>query len=339
MVVIEDTVEHPRARPEWYKRIAGFEKAHTGKALWQITNTLLPYFFLWYLMIRAVTDGYPYWIIVLLAVPAGLFMVRLFVLFHDCTHGSLFPSKKANRIFGYISGILTYTPYEKWRASHWRHHATVGDLDRRGQGDFWTMTKEEYLAGPRRKRLIYRLARNPFIAFGLGPIASFLLYQRLPFGARSRREKISVHLTNLAILGILVLAALTIGLKTYFLIQLPIFFFGGMLGFWLFYIQHNYDGVFWWRHGDWDRMVAAVEGCSFYKLPRVLQWFTGSIGFHFIHHLRPLIANYSLEKCFKSEFAMQKVEPLTIRKSLRSLVLHLWDEKNQKLIKFRSAGD
>jgi omega-6 fatty acid desaturase (delta-12 desaturase) len=315
---------------------AQFENPVLRKSVWQITNTLVPYFLLWFLMVRAMQAGYPYWTSLLMAVPAGLFMVRLFILFHDCAHQSLFASKKANRIFGYFAGILTFAAYDKWRASHWRHHATVADLDRRGTGDFWTMTKQEYLESSTRKRLIYRLARNPFVVFILGPIFIFLVYQRIPIWAQSKQERKSVHITNLGILAVVLLAGIVFGFRTYVLIQLPILFIGGMLGLWLFYIQHNFEGVYWSRHEGWDRMKAAMEGSSFYKLPKVLQWFTGNIGYHHIHHIRPLIPNYRLKECYDALPDLQKIRPLTIRKSLRSLRLHLWDEINKKLVGFRS---
>jgi omega-6 fatty acid desaturase (delta-12 desaturase) len=324
------------SRPDWYTAMAKFESPSIRKSSWQIINTLVPYFLLWYVMVRAMQSGSPYWVVLLSAVPAGLFMVRLFILFHDCAHQSFFSSKRANRIFGYISGILTFAAYDKWKASHWRHHATVADLDRRGSGDFWTMTKQEYLESPKWRRLIYRLARNPFIVFILGPIFIFLVYQRAPIWAQSKQERNSVYFTNLGILAIVLMAAFTFGFRTYVLIQLPILFIGGMLGLWLFYIQHNFDGVYWSRHEGWDRLRAALEGSSFYKLPKVLQWFTGSIGYHHIHHIRPLIPNYNLEKCYDSEPALQEVKPLSIGKSLRSLGLHLWDEKDQRLIGFHS---
>lgn len=324
------------SRPDWYIATAQFERPSLRKSIWQIINTLLPYFLLWFVMIRALQLGYSYWVILLLTIPAGLFMVRLFIIFHDCAHQSFFSSKKANRIFGYISGVLTFAAYDKWRASHWRHHATVADLDRRGSGDFWTMTKQEYLDSSKKKRLIYRLARNPFVVFILGPIFIFLIYQRVPIWTESRQERNSVLLTNLAILGIVVLAGFTIGIRKYVFIQLPILFVGGMLGLWLFYIQHNFVGMYWSRHDGWDRMKAAMEGSSYYKLPKILQWFTGSIGFHHIHHIRPLIPNYRLEECFQAVPELKNIKPLTFRKSLQSLRLHLWDEKNNKLVNFLS---
>jgi omega-6 fatty acid desaturase (delta-12 desaturase) len=285
-------------------------------------------------MLRAMKEGYPYWIILLLAVPTGLFMVRLFIIFHDCTHWSFFPSKRANSIFGFISGILTFSPYAKWQASHWRHHATVGDLDRRGSGDFWTLTKEEYLTAPKWLKLVYRFARNPFVMFILGPTFVFLLAQRLPIRYKTKSERNNIYLTNLVILMVVLAVGYVFGFLNFLLVLLPIVFVGGMLGFWLFYIQHNFEGMYWTRNVKWDRKRASLDACSFYKLPKVLQWFTGSIGFHHVHHLRPMIPNYLLEKCHNSEPVLQEIKPVSIGQSLRSLNLHLWDEDKGTLISF-----
>jgi omega-6 fatty acid desaturase (delta-12 desaturase) len=331
-----DNAKTVASRASWYEATARFEKPDLRKSIWQIANTLIPYVFLWVVMVWGIRAGVPLWAVLLLTVPAGLFMVRLFILFHDCAHQSFFSSKRANRIFGYISGVLTFTPYEKWRASHWRHHGTVADLDRRGTGDFWTMTKREYLESPGWKRLVYRLARNPFIIFILGPIFIFVVSQRFPISVRSRKERNSVYLADLGILAIVLAMGLGFGFRTYLMIQLPIIFVGGMLGLWLFYVQHNFDGVYWARHGEWDRMKAALEGSSFYRLPRILQWFTGNIGYHHVHHVRPMIPNYSLEKVCASQPVLRKVRPLTLGNSLRSLGLRLWDEQNKKLVGFRT---
>jgi omega-6 fatty acid desaturase (delta-12 desaturase) len=327
--------QNTSSKSDWFKNIARFEKPTFHQSTWQIINSLIPYLALWFIMLYAMKEGYPYWIILLLAVPTGLFMVRLFILFHDCTHWSFFSSKRANSLFGFISGILTFTPYAKWQASHWRHHATVGDLDRRGSGDFWTMTKEEYLEAPKWLKLVYRLARNPFVMFVLGPIFVFLVAQRLPIRYKTKSERNNIYLTNLIILGVVAVIGYFFGFLNFLLVLLPIVFVGGMLGFWLFYIQHNYEGMNWIRHEEWDRKKASLESCSFYKLPKVLQWFTGSIGFHHVHHLRPMIPNYRLEECHNSETVLKEVEPLTIGQSLRALNLHLWDEYKGKLIGFR----
>jgi len=320
---------------DWFKNIARFEKPTLRQSIWQIINTLIPYLVLWIIMLYAMKEGYPYWMILLLSVPAGLFMVRLFILFHDCTHWSFFSSKRANSLFGFFSGILTFTPYAKWQASHWRHHATVGDLDRRGSGDFWTMTKEEYLKAPKWLKFVYRLARNPFVMFILGPIFVFLVAQRLPIRYKTKSERNNIYLTNLIILGVVVAVGYVFGFLNFLLVLLPIVFVGGMLGFWLFYIQHNYEGMNWMRHEGWNRKTASLEACSFYKLPKVLQWFTGSIGFHHVHHLRPMIPNYNLEKCHNSETILKEIKPLTMAQSLRALDLHLWDEHRGELISFR----
>jgi omega-6 fatty acid desaturase (delta-12 desaturase) len=268
-------------------------------------------------------------------VAAGL-LVRIFIFFHDCGHGSFFSSPRANTILGYISGILTFTPYHSWRRAHAGHHATSGNLDRRGVGDVWTMTVEEYRAAPRRTQIAYRIYRNPVVMFGLGPAISFLIAQRFPQKGSKRRETLSVLITDVAIVAIIVTASLTIGLGTYLLIQLPIILIGGALGIWLFYVQHQYEGVYWARKETWDATKAALEGSSYYKLPKVLRWFTGNIGLHHIHHLRPRIPNYKLQQCYDQVPAMQEVQPLTIRKSLKSLRMNLWDEEQQELVTFRS---
>jgi omega-6 fatty acid desaturase (delta-12 desaturase) len=271
----------------------------------------------------------------LIFVTSGLF-VRIFIFFHDCGHGSFFASRQTNKILGYITGILTFTPYEDWRHAHAVHHATAADLDRRGVGDLWTMTVEEYLASSNRKRLAYRIYRNPFIMFGLGPTVVFLITQRLPHKGAGRRERQSVWITNGAILAILVLAHLTIGLRTYLLIQIPIILIAGAAGIWLFYVQHQYEGVYWARHEEWDPVKAALRGSSYYKLPKVLQWFTGNIGLHHIHHLRPRVPNYHLQQCYDELSVMQTVDALTLRRSINSLWLKLWDEDHQKMISFRT---
>jgi omega-6 fatty acid desaturase (delta-12 desaturase) len=324
-------------RPDWYYTIARHERPSLRKAVWQILTTLIPYLLFWLAMVVLMRSGYPYGIVLLLAVPGALFLVRLFILFHDCTHGSLFASKRANTVFGYVSGVLTFTAFEKWRAGHWMHHATVADLDRRGRGDVWTMTKEEFLKASGGQRLAYRLYRNPFIMFGIGPLFSFLVYQRFyPKGA-SKRERISIYITDLAVLAIIVLAGVGIGIRNYLLIQLPMLYLAGITGFWLFYVQHQFKGVYWSRHEEWDRMKAALEGSSTYLLPPVLRWFTGNIGYHSAHHVRPLIPNYNLRAAHEAAPDLRAVKPLTIRASLHSLWLRLWDEAEGKLIGYRAA--
>ena len=336
MLIDPGTAKTQVTKSNWYQALSKYAQPNLRKTIWQLLDTFIPYLALWVVMVRMVQRGYPYWITLSLAIVAAALLVRIFIFFHDCCHGASFASRRANRFLGYVSGILTFTPYEDWRRSHARHHATAGDLDRRGVGDVWTLTVEEYLTAPRLKRLAYRLFRNPFVMFGLGPTVMLLIVQRFSHKGARKQERSSVILTNLAILAIIAAASLTIGLRTYLLIQLPIMLIAGAGGVWLFYVQHQFEGVYWARHADWDPMRAALDGSSYYKLPKVLQWVTGNIGLHHIHHVRPLIPNYNLPQCYDEISALQAVEPLTVRRSLKSLRMNLWDERKQKLVSFRS---
>ena len=214
-------------------------------------------------------------------------------------------------------------------------HATVGDLDRRGQGDVWTLTVAEYLAASRWKRLRYRTFRNPFLLFAIGPAFLFMLSYRWPSRGASRRERFGVHFTNAWIVAVLVTAYLTIGVRVLLIAQLPPLLLAATAGVWLFYVQHQYEDVYWARRPDWDPMKAALEGSSYYKLPRVLQWFSGNIGFHHIHHLSPQIPNYNLQRCHEADAIFQQVKPITVFASLKSLRLRLWDEAARKLVGYR----
>ncbi len=316
----------------WQQAVARYQNADTRRSLWQMLNSIAPYFILWYLAYRSLTVSYV--LTLAFGFLAALFALRIFIIFHDCGHGSFFKSKKANDIVGVFTGILTFTPYYAWRHSHAVHHATSGDLDRRGVGDIWTLTYEEYLELPRWKRISYRLYRNPFVIFVIGPVIDFVVLQRLPYVNVSdkAREKNSVLHTNLALLGILIVMSLTIGFWEYIAVQLPIIAVASSIGVWLFYVQHQYENVYWERHDSWDYATAALYGSSFYKLPRILQWFTGNIGFHHIHHLSPRIPNYQLEDCHNSSPIFQEIEPLTLRSSLKSLRVRLWDEDRHKMI-------
>ncbi len=326
------------ARPDWHADLEPFTHPDPRKAVWQLINTLVPYALLWATMAATVLYGLPYWVTLLLAVPTAVLAVRIFIFFHDAGHGSFFASSRGNAAVGYVCGILTFTPYHDWHRAHALHHATAGNLDRRGVGDVWTMTVDEYLAAPRRTRLAYRLIRNPLVMFGLGPFFMFLIAQRFPRKGGKRRDRLSVVYTNLALLGILVVATLTLGLGTYIAVQLPVLLISGMVGLWLFYVQHQFEGVYWARNDEWDASSAALAGSSFYKLPAFFRWCTGNIGLHHIHHLRPRVANYHLQPCMDAIAELQQVAPLTFRKSLKSLRLNLWDEQQHKLVSFRSIA-
>jgi acyl-lipid omega-6 desaturase (Delta-12 desaturase) len=317
------------------KTVQLFTRPDSRTAIWQIMNTLVPFFALWMLMVVMVQQGYPYRSVLAVSAVAAAFQVRIFILFHDCCHGSFFGTPRANRTLGYVTGILTFTPFEQWRRSHAMHHDTVGDLDRRGVGDIWTLTAEEFEAAPRRKQLVYRLIRSPFFILTLGTPIVFLISQRYFHGPDRKRERWSVVITNIALAAIITIAVKTIGIETYLMIQIPVTFAAGAAGLWLFYVQHQFEGTYWARHENWDPMKAALEGSSFYKLPRVLQWFTGNIGFHHVHHVQQRIPNYNLERCYYDVPMLQKVKPLTFLASLRCARLHIWDERSQRLTGYR----
>ena len=331
-MTLEDVKEKAvSTQKAWRKAVAPYSKPDFKRSVWQLLNTLIPYFILWGVMLWSLNVSYL--LTLLLSIPAAGFMVRAFIIFHDCGHGSFFKSRKASAVVGYITGIITFTPYHHWRHNHAVHHATAGDLDRRGTGDVWTATVDEYLSFPRWKKLFYRFYRNPFVMFLLNPVLLFGIGHRFA-GKTKGQERASVYWTNFALLVILLIAYFTIGLKAYFLIQLPILWIGTAAGVWLFYVQHNFEGVYWERHKDWDFVKAGLEGSSFYKLPKVLQWFTGNIGFHHIHHLSPRIPNYELERCHRENPIFQ-VKPITFLSSFKSLTYRLWDEKGRKLVGYR----
>jgi omega-6 fatty acid desaturase (delta-12 desaturase) len=323
-------------KPAWYLDTAKYATPDNRSALWQLLSTVISYASLLALMVITVQRGFPYPVTLALAVAAAALFARIFIFFHDCTHGSFLPSPRLNRNVGYFCGILTFTAFHDWRRSHAGHHITAGDLDRRGMGDITLMTVEEYLAAPFLKRVAYRLYRHPLIMFGIGPLYYFLLRNRFPSKGAKKTDNLSVILTNLAIGAIVTLAGLTIGVKTYVLVQLPVLMIAATFGVWLFYIQHQFEGVYWARHDVWDPWRVALEGASFYKLPKLMQWISGNIGFHHVHHVRPAIPNYRLQKCYEEIPQLQKTKPVTFLASLKSLRLHLWDEAGQTMVSFRS---
>jgi omega-6 fatty acid desaturase (delta-12 desaturase) len=318
----------------WQQVVRGYQNPDLKRSLWQIASSFIPYIILWFLMVLSLQVSY--WLPLVLAIPAAGFMVRIFIIFHDCGHGSFFKSQRLNDSLGILKGIITFTPYYNWRHNHAVHHATTGDLDRRGVGDLYTMTVKEYVTAPYWKRLSYRLTRNPLVMFTIGSLLVFLIANRFSIGAEGKRERESVLWTDLALLVIVILAGLAIGIKDYLLIKLPILAIGTSIGVWLFYVQHQFEGVYWARHDQWDFYLAGYKGSSFYRLPGVLQWFTGNIGFHHIHHLNPRIPNYFLQKWHEENSIFQEVKPLEILSSLKSLKFRLWDEDRNMLVGFGS---
>ena len=335
-VMQEDHMSMPDADgPPWLARLKEFAVPDRKKATIQLIDTLIPYFSILVLMYLTIRWAAPVWVTIALSIPAGSFMVRAFILFHDCCHGSFLKSRRAMDIIGTVLGIVTFTPYSEWRNSHGIHHSTVGNLDRRGVGDVWTMTVEEYRASPRFRRFLYRGYRHPVILFGFGPFFLFLLINRFPKKNAKTKQSRSVVLTNLAILGLALFFSFLIGPRAYLLIQIPTLFFSALAGIWLFYVQHQFDPTYWARSEDWQSLEASMNGSSFYKLPKVLQWFSGNIGMHHIHHLLPRIPNYRLQACLDAIPELVLDKPLTFWRSLRAVSLNLWDEAGRRLVSFR----
>lgn len=275
-----------------------------------------------------------WWLTIPLAMLAGVLLVRVFILFHDCCHGSFFRSRTANTWVGRVLGLLTWTPFAQWRMEHSIHHATSCNLNRRGVGDVWTMTVQEFLQASRWQRFAYRLARNPLVLFGVAPLVLFLFLERWPRRGARPRERHSVWLTNAAVAGMVLGLGSLFGFLPYLFIQLVVIGVAGAIGIWLFYLQHQFEGTYWARGEDWDYVKAALQGSSFFRLPRLLQWLTGNIGFHHIHHLDARIPNYNLQRCHESNPMFQRVPTMTLLGSLRTLSLRLWDESSRKLVGF-----
>lgn len=314
------------------KNIEKYLKPSLGRSAWQIANTFIPYAGLWVLIVYSLSVSY--WLTAFLIVLAAGFLVRLFIIFHDCGHGSYFKSAKANKIVGMFFGILSFTPYDKWHNQHARHHGSVGNLDKRGVGDVWTMTKEEYSAASKFEKTKYRIYRNPLVMFGLGSLYVFLIQNRLTREGMSKKERLNVYFTNVALLLIFLAMGLAIGFGAFVVIQLSILYLAAISGLWLFYLQHQYEDVAWFRNKDWNYRTVALEGSSFVKFPKLLQWFSGNIGFHHIHHLNARIPNYYLNRCYRENTIFKEVKPVTFLLALKALRLRLWDEQIQKMVTF-----
>jgi len=249
--------------PNWRQIVARYQKSDVRRAVGQIFTSVVPFLVMMVVMYFSLRVSY--WLTLLLAIPTAGFMVRTFIVFHDCGHGSFFPNRKANDVVGFITGVLTFTPYFRWRHAHAVHHATAGDLDRREMGDIWTLTVDEYLDAPRWKRVAYRIYRNPLMIFTVGAWLSFLVLQRFPNPKDGKRERYSILWTDLALLLIFVAAGFTIGMGDFLRILLPTFFIGTSVGVWLFYVQHQFEGVYWERHQNWSYVDAALKGSSYYE--------------------------------------------------------------------------
>jgi acyl-lipid omega-6 desaturase (Delta-12 desaturase) len=319
----------------WKGVLDPYAQARAGRSVLDLLTSVVPYLALlvasWFLR------RYSVWLSLALVLPAAGFLTRTFIVFHDCTHGSFMRSRRANDLIGVVTGLLVWLPYRGWQHEHNVHHATAGDLDRRGVGDVGTLTVAEYEALSRPRRIKYRLYRNPFVMFGLGWFLILVYNPRwVPAGAKPKVRR-SVHLTNVLLALIVAGACLTIGWEDYLLVQAPIFFVSGAVGVWLFYVQHQFEDAYWQEHAEWRYDHAALAGSSYLKLPGVLRFFTGNIGFHHVHHLSVGIPNYNLQAAHEGNDRLQGVPELTVRQGLSATRLKLWDERRGRLVTFREA--
>ncbi|MGI8622636.1 MAG: fatty acid desaturase [Solirubrobacteraceae bacterium] len=322
-------------RVPWKADVARYANPRLPRTLLDLATSVMPYLGLlaamYFLLDISVLLS------LALAPLAAAFLLRTFVLFHDCTHGSLFQTKRANYRLGVFLGLLVYTPFESWRHSHAVHHATAGDLDRRGVGDVSTLTVTEYEARGLRGRLAYRLFRNPLVMFGLGPLLSVVILPRLvPKNARLRLRR-SIIRTNVAVAAMVLGLCLFMGWWQYLIVQAPAAWLASSVGIFLFYVQHQFEDVYWEKNDTWDYADAAIRGSSFLKLPRVLQYFTANIGFHHVHHLSARIPNYNLQRAHEELDLFRDVPTLTVRDGIRTTRLKLWDNKRRRLVTFAEA--
>jgi omega-6 fatty acid desaturase (delta-12 desaturase) len=316
---------------------ARYRQPLLAKSIWQLANSAALFFVTWGVMYALLDVSY--WITLALAVPAAFFLVRLFIIQHDCGHGSFFRKQKVADWVGRIIGLMTLTPYTYWRKTHALHHASSGNLEHRGFGDISTITVAEYRARDWWGRLTYRIYRNPIVIFSVGAAIHFLILHRLPFYAPRgwKRERRSIVLNDVALAAVVVTLGMLLGWKEFLLVQLPITLLACSIGVWLFYVQHQFETTYWEHDRDWTFDEAALEGSSYLALPRLLQWATGNIGLHHIHHLNARIPNYRLQEVMRDHPELKGVSRLTIWRSIRCANLALWDEASRRLVSFRQA--
>ncbi|MCA0981411.1 fatty acid desaturase [Exiguobacterium aestuarii] len=317
------------------KHVSPFEKSDIRISVRQMINTILPFLVSWFLAYQLLSVS------IFLTLPFTLiaagFVVRMFIIFHDCTHGSFFKNKRANAIVGTITGILTLFPYEKWKREHAIHHASSGNLDKRGVGDIWVMTIEEYIEASKWTRLKYRLYRHPLVMFGLGPLWLILVTSRFNRKDARKKERQNTYIINLSLVVLYGALIYLVGWQAFLIVQGTTMFIAGVLGIWLFYVQHTFEDSYFEDEQEWDYVKAAIEGSSYYELPKVLQWVTGNIGFHHVHHLSPRVPNYHLEKAHTSTPPLQRATTIGLFSSLKSLRYKLYDANNKTFVTFREV--
>ena len=327
----------PPSRPAELGLLARYRRPSAARSVWQIVNTSVPLAGLWLLMLFFVDRAYGFTL--LLALPTAAFLIRLFIIQHDCGHGAFFASARSSNAIGTIIGVFTLTPYQYWRRIHAIHHATSGNLERRGFGDIDTLTVREYLALGRWARLRYRLYRNPLVLFGVGPAFHFIIKHRLPtlVPPSWKRERLSIHVTNVAVAATVAAMCFAVGPRSFFLVQLPVTLLASSIGVWLFYVQHQFEDAYWQSSADWSYDAAALQGSSYLKMPKVLQFFTGNIGLHHVHHLNARIPNYNLQRAHDENPIFHNVPTISLWDGARAVRLKLWDEQTRKLVTFAQA--
>jgi acyl-lipid omega-6 desaturase (Delta-12 desaturase) len=322
-------------RAPWREALAPYARPHLGRSMLDIATSVVPYLGLSVVMYMLLDVSYL--LVLALAIPTGGFLLRTYIVFHDCAHGSFLPSKRGNTWLGVALGLLVYESFVSWRHSHAVHHATAGDLDRRGVGDVLTLTVAEYRASSWRRRLGYRLFRNPVVMFGLGPIYGLIVQPRLVSRSARPRIRRNVILTNIALVVLVGTLCWLVGWREYLLVQLPTAMLAGAAGVWLFYVQHQFEDTYWQSTGEWSYAEAALQGSSYLKLPRVLQFFTGNIGLHHVHHLSTKVPNYNLQRAHDHNRIFHAVPTLSLWDGLRAVRLKLWDEDRGRLVTFAEA--
>jgi len=321
----------------WRERLAPYAEPRVGRSVLDLATSVVPYLALTaaaYALLQV-----SYLLVLVLAVPTAGFLLRTFIVFHDCAHGSFFPNRTVNAWVGVVCALLVFTPFHSWRHEHAVHHATAGDLDHRGMGDVDTLTVAEYLGRPWPQRLGYRLMRNPFVLLVLGPLWALLLEPRLVPGWARERFWRKIVATDVALLALIGALCALVGWRAVVLVQLPSAMLAGAAGVWLFYVQHQFEGVYWQRHDSWSYADSALRGSSHLKLPKVMQFFTGNIGLHHVHHLSARIPNYNLQRAHDENPIFHDVPTLTLWDGIGTLRLKLYDEQRGRLVSFSAARD
>ena len=329
------TTTPPRERPTWARDLEPYSNPTWSRSLLDIATSVVPYLAL--LVTAYIVFDSSIWLALALTIPTAGFLLRTFILFHDCTHGSFLPNRKANNWFGMFCGLLVLQPFENWRTDHWAHHGSAGDLDRRGQGDVPTLTLNEYYSKPAKGRLGYYLFRHPLVMFGIGPIYSLMVMPRFWGSQAGKAQKRSVVLTDVAVAIMLVATILVVGWEAFLLIQMPSLIMAGMAGVWLFYVQHQFEDVYWENTESWTYADAALRGSSYLKLPKILQFFTGNIGLHHVHHLNARIPNYNLQAAHDENEIFHDVPVLTFWDGIKATRLKVIDESSGRLLTWREA--